>query len=111
MPIVSIFDVSPETVICFGKFLNVRNQIHSVDYYISNGPRVPASEFMKYNKLIITNDHDFVDRFHLTYYIEPNEKKIPNREFILDINSFMFHFGFMNLYIWLMWFYVFLFGN
>ncbi len=109
MPIVSIFEVSSETVICFGKFL--KQKIHSGDFKLLYGPRIPASEFMKYNKLTISNDHDFADRFHLTYYMEPNENKIPDRKLILDVNPFMLYYGWMNLYIWFIWFYVFLFGN
>ncbi len=109
MPILSIFDLTPETVVCFGRFLTYKNRNDSIDFGLVKGPRVPGSEFMKYNKVAISNDHDFADRFHLRYYIEQNEKKIPDREYILDINPFMMYCGFLYLYTWLMWFYTFIF--
>ena len=109
MPILSIFDLEPEVVFCFRKFLKERYRNPSIDFHIKNGPRVPSSEFFKYNQITISNDADFSDRFHLTYFMEPNSKNIPNREFILDVNPFMMYCGFMYLYSWFMWFYTFIF--
>lgn len=111
MPILSIFDLSPEVVVYFGRFLKYNGDLNTVEFNIMNGPRMQSSEFMRYNKLGISNDDQFQDRYHLTYYIQPNEKKIPNKEYILDINPFMVYCGFMNFYIWMMYIYVFLFGN
>lgn len=103
MPILSIFDLEFNVVLCFAKFLKERYRNPSMDFKIKNGPRVPASEFVKYNQLTISNDTDFSDRFHVTYFIEPNPKNIPNRSFILDINPFMMYFGLLHLYFWFVW--------
>ncbi len=79
-------------------------------FSLSKGPRIMQSEIIKYNKLIISDDDDFIDRYHLTYMIEPKQKDIPNKEIILDVNPFMMRFGFIYLYIFMMWFYVIIFG-
>jgi hypothetical protein len=103
MPILSIFDLNEETVICFGKFL--QSQKDFMEFSIKNGLKVPEKDDKKYNTLTISNDRMFVYRYHLEYFVIPHPEKLKDRSFMLDVNPFMMKFGFMYLYIWFIWFY------